>query len=100
MLSTWIWLLRLPQETEPPPLLLLYAVKDVDNKNKLDPDKGFNHSVVPKYPYGHENIPAEGDPDAKGTQVGEPVMFFPNGNINLSIDLKQYVEDTKDRNRR
>ena len=23
-------------------------------------------------------------------------MFFPNGNINLSIDLKQYVEDTKD----
>ena len=28
--------------------------------------------------------------------MGEPVMFFPNGNINLSIDLKQYVEDTKD----
>ena len=23
-------------------------------------------------------------------------MFFPNGNISLSIDLKQYVEDTKD----
>ena len=22
-------------------------------------------------------------------------MFFPNGNISLSIDLKQYVEDTK-----
>lgn len=70
--------------------------KDVDNKNKLDPDKGLITPVVPKYPYGHENIPAEGDPDAKGTQVGEPVMFFPNGNISLSIDLKQYVEDTKD----
>ena len=70
--------------------------KDADNKNKLDPDKGLITPVVPKYPYGHENIPAEGDPDAKGTQVGEPVMFFPNGNISLSIDLKQYVEDTKD----
>lgn len=67
-----------------------------DNKNKLDPDKGLITPVVPKYPYGHENIPADSDPDAKGTQVGEPVMFFPNGNISLSIDLKQYVEDTKD----
>ena len=70
--------------------------KDADNKNKLDPDKGLITPVVPKYPYGHENIPADSDPDAKGTQVGEPVMFFPNGNISLSIDLKQYVEDTKD----
>lgn len=50
--------------------------------------------IVPKYPYGHANIPAD-DPDEKGTQVGEPVMFFPNGDITLSIDLKQYVKDTE-----
>lgn len=76
--------------------------KDPANKNKLDPAKGLIDPVVPKYPYGDANIPsADTDPDAKGTQVGEPVMFFPidnpdNGNITLSIDLKQYVEDTKD----
>lgn len=76
--------------------------KDPSNKNKLDPTKGLINPVVPKYPYGDVNIPsADTDPDAKGTQVGEPVMFFPidnpdNGNITLSIDLKQYVEDTKD----
>ena len=71
--------------------------KDPDANNKLNPAKGLLNSVVPKYPYGAENVPeATTDPDAKGTQVGEPVMFFPNGNIELSIDLKQYVEDTKD----
>lgn len=69
--------------------------KDPEVNNKLNPAKGLINSVVPKYPYGDTNIP-ESDPDAKGTQVGEPVMFFPNGNIELSIDLKQYVEDTKD----
>lgn len=76
--------------------------KDATANNKLDPTKGLINPVVPKYPYGDVNIPsADTDPDAKGTQVGEPVMFFPidnpdNGNITLSIDLKQYVEDTKD----
>ena len=74
--------------------------KDAAANHKLDPTKGLINSVVPKYPYGDANIP-ESDPDTKGTQVGEPVMFFPiddpdNGNITLSIDLKQYVEDTKD----
>lgn len=69
--------------------------KDATANNKLDPTKGLIDPVVPKYPYEDANIPAQ-DPDAKGTQVGEPVMFFPNGNIELSIDLKQYVEDTKD----
>lgn len=75
--------------------------KDPSNKNKLDPTKGLINPVVPKYPYGDANIP-ESDPDTKGTQVGEPVMFFPidgtnnEGDITLSIDLKQYVEDTKD----
>lgn len=71
--------------------------KDAANNNKLDPTKGLITPVVPKYPYGDSNIPdASTDPDAKGTQVGEPVMFFPNGDIELSIDLKQYVEDTQD----
>ena len=71
--------------------------KDPANKNKLDPAKGLIEPVVPKYPKDHAQIPTTGnDPDAKGTQVGEPVMFLPNGNIELSIDLKQYVEDTKD----
>lgn len=74
--------------------------KDAAANHKLDPTKGLIDPVVPKYPYGNTNIPAQ-DPDTKGTQVGEPVMFFPiddpdNGNITLSIDLKQYVEDTKD----
>ena len=75
--------------------------KDAAANNKLDPTKGLINSVVPKYPYGDANIP-ESDPDTKGTQVGEPVMFFPidgtnnEGDITLSIDLKQYVEDTKD----
>lgn len=50
--------------------------------------------VVPKYPHGNANIPAD-DPDTDGTLVGEPVMFFPNGDITLSIDLKQYVKDTE-----
>ncbi len=75
--------------------------KDAAANHKLDPTKGLINSVVPKYPYGDANIP-ESDPDTKGTQVGEPVMFFPidgtnnEGDITLSIDLKQYVEDTKD----
>lgn len=70
--------------------------KDATDNNKLNPAKGLITPVVPKYPYGDANIPTENDPDAKGTQVGEPIMFFPNGNIQLSIDLKQYVLDTKD----
>lgn len=75
--------------------------KDDTANDKLDPTKGLIVPVVPKYPYGNTNIPAQ-DPDTKGTQVGEPVMFFPidgtnnEGDITLSIDLKQYVEDTKD----
>lgn len=75
--------------------------KDAAANHKLDPTKGLIVPVVPKYPYGDRNIP-ESDPDTKGTQVGEPVMFFPidgtnnEGDITLSIDLKQYVEDTKD----
>lgn len=50
--------------------------------------------VVPKYPFGDANIP-ENDADKNGTQVGEPIMFYPNGEIALTIDLQQYVKDTE-----
>ena len=49
-----------------------------------------------------EPVPAKGSEQAvysyhaRSRLKDYAVMFFPNGNISLSIDLKQYVEDTKD----
>ena len=54
-------------------------------------------SVIPTYPHGNANIPSS-DPDKNGTPIGEPVLFFPDGDVTLSIDLKQYVVDTEDEN--
>lgn len=54
--------------------------------------------VCPKYPWADANKPTlDTDIDAvKGTPVGEPVLFFPNGDINFTIDLKQYLIQTED----
>lgn len=62
-----------------------------DTKNDL------TESVSPKYPWNHANKPTEeSDIDATlGTKVGEPILFFPNGDIKFTINLKQYLIDTE-----
>lgn len=65
-----------------------------------DPSKGTVgtigalEAVAPEYTYD------ENDDDTKGTQIGESIMFFPDGDtedvLNLSLSLKQTVIDTED----
>ena len=60
---------------------------------------GALKAKAPMYPHGDANIPAN-DVNKNGTQIGESIMFFPNGTskaqVSFDIALKQYLKQTTD----